>query len=454
MRKKHSTKKRSAILPVGMGIIPLLLITIFGSIIKHGGSESPKVENSGYWHIESVNKISWLVSPEGNKRFVNLVNCVQPTQEPVIPNSLSYISSDYAGDEKIWAKKTAKRITDYGFDGAGCWSNKNLYDVDVNFAVELHLWSSAGTFTKVFSPLWLDSLKSSVREKVVPLANNKKLVGYFTDNELPWSEDLLSASYYFNNTAPTDPNKAEVIRFIRQSWETIEYFNSEWETSFKSFEELALEKNLPETGKYKEFNEIWMEHVARQYFQVTHDLIKEVDPHHLILGVRFNKRPPLAVIRGSRDYIDAHSINVYDDEGRVGINFFEELTSLTGKPVFFSEISFYSPDNNSGNKNTKGFGGYRPTQLSRAESTGDFIAFIASNPNVIGIAWFQYNDEPPMGRIADGEDCNFGVVDITDKPYSQLVNVFKEYHLKANNIHQNGTSPKKSLWKSDNKRLK
>ena len=34
---------------------------------------------------------------------------------------------------------------------------------------------------------------------------------------------------------------------------------------------------------------------------------------------------------------------------------------------------------------------------------------------IIGADWFQWNDEPPSGRANDGEDANFGVVDIDDR---------------------------------------
>ena len=36
-------------------------------------------------------------------------------------------------------------------------------------------------------------------------------------------------------------------------------------------------------------------------------------------------------------------------------------------------------------------------------------------PYVVGADWFQYYDEPPHGRKLDGEDYNFGLVDIHDR---------------------------------------
>ena len=39
---------------------------------------------------------------------------------------------------------------------------------------------------------------------------------------------------------------------------------------------------------------------------------------------------------------------------------------------------------------------------------------------MIGVHWFQYADEPTGGR-ADGEDYNFGLVDIDDRPHGKLI---------------------------------
>lgn len=47
----------------------------------------------------------------------------------------------------------------------------------------------------------------------------------------------------------------------------------------------------------------------------------------------------------------------------------------------------------------------------------------ASFPNVVGVHWFQYYDEPTGGR-SDGEDFNMGLVDIHDRPYEELVAAF------------------------------
>jgi len=58
-------------------------------------------------------------------------------------------------------------------------------------------------------------------------------------------------------------------------------------------------------------------------------------------------------------------------------------------------------------------------QQARADGYRLFTTRLARVPYVIGADWFQYYDEPRHGR-EDGENFNFGLVDIHDRPYRPL----------------------------------
>jgi hypothetical protein len=47
------------------------------------------------------------------------------------------------------------------------------------------------------------------------------------------------------------------------------------------------------------------------------------------------------------------------------------------------------------------------------------VAALVRIPYVVGADWFQFYDEPTHGRY-DGENFNFGLVDIHDRPYESL----------------------------------
>jgi hypothetical protein len=174
-----------------------------------------------------------------------------------------------------------------------------------------------------------------------------------------------------------------------------------------------------------ELNWTKLEPWADKYFEVTSRLIRKYDPNHLILGVRFNKRPPESVLRASIGRVDVHSINAYSDNPNPPVEFINSINLATGAKVIISEFSFYARVNRSGNRNSRGWGGLCDTQEQRARNFTTFARGLP--PCVVGIEWFQWSDQPPEGRLKDGEDMNFGVVDLQDRPYEPLVSAVQEF---------------------------
>ena len=75
--------------------------------------------------------------------------------------------------------------------------------------------------------------------------------------------------------------------------------------------------------------------------------------------------------------------------------------------------------NRSGNRNDQSLFPTVATQKERVAGFRNTLLAAARIPYVVGADWFQYYDEPTYGRD-DGENFNFGLVDIHDRPYEQL----------------------------------
>src|SRR6266404_3246958 len=88
---------------------------------------------------------------------------------------------------------------------------------------------------------------------------------------------------------------------------------------------------------------------------------------------------------------------------------------LTGKPVLVSEFYMCAQQNRSGNKNDRSIFPTLATQGERITGFRNTVLALLRIPYVIGADWFQYYDEPTHGR-GDGENFNFGLVDINDQP--------------------------------------
>lgn len=48
-----------------------------------------------------------------------------------------------------------------------------------------------------------------------------------------------------------------------------------------------------------------------------------------------------------------------------------------------------------------------------------------SNPNCVGLHYFEMNDQPLLGRF-DGECMEHGIIDICNRPFDELVAHFKD----------------------------
>jgi hypothetical protein len=70
-----------------------------------------------------------------------------------------------------------------------------------------------------------------------------------------------------------------------------------------------------------------------------------------------------------------------------------------------------------------------PTQTARATAFENFMAPLCQDaPWVVGDDWFEYVDEPQGGRPGDGENNNFGMVDVENQPYQPMADAMELLH--------------------------
>jgi len=177
--------------------------------------------------------------------------------------------------------------------------------------------------------------------------------------------------------------------------------------------------------------------VAQRYYQVVHDALRAVSPDLLILGSRLLAYATSApVIAASGPFVDVVSANQYEvtpsamqlllsaaqQNGYIvtGDLFadLDELARLAQKPILISEFGYRAAD--SGLPNT--FPPQFPTlatQVERAAAYDAYMQRVLERPYMVGAHWFKYADEPAQGR-ADGENDNWGIVNVDDVEYPDL----------------------------------
>jgi hypothetical protein len=241
------------------------------------------------------------------------------------------------------------------------------------------------------------------------------------------------------------------MKVIQGVWESVEAFNKDWEVHLHSWEDLEGWKELPRqpASAHVKLASAWVYHLARDYFKLTTELIRRYDPHHLILGARYRGGAPVELFSASRGLTDVQSINIYAADAQLDRELFEAMYHQAQQPIVISEYAFHALDGRSGNKNFSGFiWGHVIDQQARADGYRLFTTRMARVPYIIGADWFQWNDEPPSGR-EDGEDVNFGVVDVHDKPYKKLVKAIRATRPWLNKLHATSAGGAgEDMWKA------
>lgn len=76
----------------------------------------------------------------------------------------------------------------------------------------------------------------------------------------------------------------------------------------------------------------------------------------------------------------------------------------------------------------------KSNQSERTNGAVQYITDLMNDPRCVGYHWFEYVDEPVEGRF-DGENCNFGVVNINDDAYVTLTDALTTVNANAADIH-------------------
>eukprot|EP01120_Amphizonella_sp_Union-15-10_P001456 TRINITY_DN1154_c0_g1_i3.p1 TRINITY_DN1154_c0_g1~~TRINITY_DN1154_c0_g1_i3.p1 ORF type:complete len:185 (-),score=50.63 TRINITY_DN1154_c0_g1_i3:55-609(-) len=180
--------------------------------------------------------------------------------------------------------------------------------------------------------------------------------------------------------------------------------------------------------------------VAQQYFSVIYSAIKRYDPNHLVLGCKFVDSTAsflLSIVEGSVSggkFVDAHSIDIYNftpDRAKM-----DSIYKAVQIPWIVAEFSFRGGDQ--GYPNSKGAGPIVPNQQARATDFATYVGDWVSAPYAIGYHWFEWVDEPRQGRF-DGEDSEYGVVNLEDQVYQVLTSKMTEVNGNAENMHRSAS---------------
>lgn len=414
---------------------------------------------SGFFRTASVSGRWWLIDPVGQPFFIIGTDhanyrvhwCQKLGYAPYARN----VEAKY-GSEQAWGDETLRRLREWGFNTLAANHSPSLRHRGLPH-IEFLNWGAAFSdvddicpkttwtgFPNVFSPKWERHCHFLARQVCGAVKDDPWMIGYFLDNELEWFGKNGQPWGLFDEAwkKPKEHSaKQEWVRFLKRTVHNTEALKALWGIDVASFDALAgdVTPREPLNDHARDIAREWVRLVAREYYRVLADAIRDCDPHHLIMGNRFAGGAPDIVDIAGR-YCDIVSFNIYpriDVERGVPESVLKTISQwhrAAGKPMMITEWSFPALDTD--RPSIHGAGMRVDTQVQRAQCFTHFQSALFRLPYMVGSDYFMWADEPAQG-ISDSfpEDSNYGLVNEMDEPYLEITQAARAVNTNVFALH-------------------
>ncbi len=332
-----------------------------------------------------------------------------------------------------WVTINSARLKEWGFNTISvCVNNyfdENVYDY-LKKAKIPYTWTlkkfpkTSKMIFRDFPDVFSDEYKQLCAEfakQLEPLSDDPYMIGYFINNEPEWIvSDRVNIAERLITSDQQLESKKELIKFLKNKYTTVDAFNKAWEFDISEFDELfsPVDENTITSAGAKADLEEFRQIMISAYNRIPVEAVKVYAPNNMCLGMRYPH-----VKEGSfagSEFYDSFSFNCYS---RHPADMFEIANKCTKTPFMVGEWHYGSYDTThlcSALVSCK-------DETERGKACSNYIKTAFSNYQLVGAHYFEYNDQPYLGRF-DGEAMPHGLISVTNRPYSKCL----EYFAKAN----------------------
>lgn len=440
---------------------------VWGGVLDAGWQDAA----TGFFHVVQRNGVWWLISPAGNPCFYIGLDTApltsgnntpttsreweftaMPPQSAPYDAAWSYwdwgntgIASTsfdtwnmirkYGSDswQSIAMNLTVQRMKAWGFSGLGKWSSDagNLPILPVLWPNNVPVLS---VHPDVFDPQVQALFLSSLQQQMQGRVDDPLILGWSFGNEYDEivTPDEIQSILGMESGVPA--KRALVDQALTGIYgNDIAAMAAAWSVSASSVTDLYGARPAPPATDIETLREYYED----QYYGYIYQAIKSIDPNHLYFGTWI---VPGWWVNSTDWQLNAAHVDVigYDRYSPVfEDSLLQSLAKSTGKPIFLGEFAF-PPHYNL-------MRGYEVYPAAFAGDDADAgaqyqtnLQAAARNPWCVGVAWFEYRDEPLAGRgflgetdldLVEGEDYAFGMVDVADRPKYDLVEAVRTTNL-------------------------
>jgi len=348
---------------------------------KYGGYKNTQVKATGFFRVEKVDGRWWFVDPEGHLFLSTGTNGT--------PGGGAGFGGNDAG---VTVKRTNARLDSWGMTTGGQGRPGTV----------MLRWPQSTSFLgmpDVYSAQFAADIDTAANTQCTPHKNDAMVLGYFIGNEPPWNarESELCGLIL---GGPATATQARLKEFLAAG-----------DTAARRREFVLA--------------------CFQWYLGLVCGAVRKHDPNHLLLGTRYGGTMADEYFVAARIF-DVCSINVYEYEPTRQII---HAARLCDRPILIGEYHIGVPADGLAAGLVQA-----ASQLERGVAYRYYVEQAASLEWFLGAYWFAWRDEPVMGRM-DGENYNIGFVDVTDRPYAELVEAAKVTHKRLQDVHSGKVMP-------------
>ncbi len=411
---------------------------------KYGGYKNKRVKATGYFRTEKIDGVWWFIDPEGYLFLSVGVDCVNIGSGGIVRDldkranmydqlPPAEIVEKYSRGNNgrklhsfgIWnlyrrfgdsfqekSKEIVfKRMDKWGLNTIANWSSPDIYNMNRKaFLVPLNGLGGESKLMglcDIYADGYKDRIEKSISRVVQP--NNPWLIGYFIGNEPAWlgEEERLCSLILEGEERPI---KKELAKYLKKEGDT------------------------PENRKKFIFE------AFREFLVTSNKILKEQDPNHLNLGIRFGHLAILdeRILEICGESFDVLSFNCYDMMPPHDV--MDRAYKHSKLPMIIGEYHFGTSDRGMAQSLWQ-----VDTQKDRGVMYRYYTENAYDHPCMIGTGYFQWGDQDMTGRTYDGENYNCGLVDVTDRPYKDLVDAVMKTSERLYDVHSGRLKPTQEI---------
>ena len=279
-------------------------------------AETTQIDAEGFYTIGRRDGRWWFIDPEGKRNFSLGINHIDPASLRY-PENVHLWREKYGNAMQRWLQESvAPDLKAWGFNCIG-WTQEVVtrgptnhrhsrpftYEeyqwLDMPYChllpfADFHQWEFETIHPDFFSDDFASWCDHVAREHCVPMSEDPKLIGYF----------------YID--CPTWVHTRE---------------GNTWKGPLFDPIKLKEAKGRQELVK-----------LATQYYKVTHDSIRRYDPHHLILGDRYeiNAPLPVEVVHAAKPFVDVLSFQQFGNPDKIRTDF-EHWRQTIDMPILLAD---------------------------------------------------------------------------------------------------------------------